>query len=175
MAKKRDFAIIDIETTGGDPKSDRITEIAVIRHNGKEVVDSFTSLVNPLMPIPHHITRITGIDNAMVADAPKFFEIAKRVVEITQDTIFVAHNVRFDYSFIQKEFRQLGYTYTRPQLCTVKLSRKVIPGYASYSLGKLCKALGIHNEARHRAWGDASATVNLLELLLEKSEQGKVL
>ncbi|MEL6626854.1 MAG: exonuclease domain-containing protein [Bacteroidota bacterium] len=172
MAKKRDFAIIDIETTGGDPKMDRITEIAIIRYNGEEVVDSFTSLVNPQMAIPPYITRITGIDNEMVKEAPKFYEVAKQIVEITQDTVFVAHNVRFDYSFIQKEFRQLAYTFTRPQLCTVKLSRKIIPGHKSYSLGNICRELGIPNEARHRAWGDASATVKLLAHLLEVSEKG---
>ncbi|MEL6134540.1 MAG: exonuclease domain-containing protein, partial [Bacteroidota bacterium] len=171
MAKNRDFAIIDIETTGGDPKVDRITEIAVIRYNGKEIVDSFTSLINPEMPIPPYITRITGIDNDMIKDAPKFYEVAKEIVEITQGTVFVAHNVRFDYSFVQKEFRQLAYTFTRPQLCTVKLSRKVIPGHKSYSLGNICRELGIPNEARHRAWGDASATVKLLEHLLMVSEQ----
>ncbi|MEO0896344.1 MAG: exonuclease domain-containing protein [Bacteroidota bacterium] len=174
MGKEKDFAIIDLETTGGDPSSDRITEIAIYRYRGGEIIDSFSSLVNPRMPIPDFITRITGIDNNMVKDAPKFYEVAKRVVEITEGAIFVAHNVRFDYSFIQKEFRQLGYTYTRPQLCTVKLSKRVLPGLKSYSLKNLCAALRIVNEAPHRAWGDAMATIKLLSHLLEQDEQNKM-
>ncbi len=168
---KRPYAIIDVETTGGDPKRDRITEIAVILFDGQEQINSFTSLVNPQMAISPYITRMTGIDNDMVKDAPHFYEIAKEVVEITQGAVFVAHNVRFDYSFIQKEFRQLGYTFTRPQLCTVKLSRRVIPGLSSYSLGNLCQELQITNERPHRAWADAEATTHLLKLLLDRDEQ----
>lgn len=160
------YTIIDIETTGGDPKVDRITEIAIYLHDGEKVIDTFVSLVNPEMPIPAFITGITGIDNEMVRSAPKFYEIAKRIVEITEGAIFVAHNVRFDYSFVQKEFRNLGYTFSRKQLCTVKLSRKLIPGHKSYSLSKLAPALGIKNEASHRAFGDATATVELFEMLL---------
>ena len=160
------YSIIDIETTGGDPKVDRITEIAIYLHDGEKVIDSYVSLVNPEMPIPEFITRITGIDNEMVREAPKFYEIARRIVEITDGAVFVAHNVRFDYSFVQKEFRTLGYTFSRKQLCTVKLSRKLIPGHKSYSLSKLAPALGIKNEASHRAFGDATATVELFEKLL---------
>lgn len=168
---KRPYAIIDVETTGGDPKRDRITEIAIMLFDGQQLIDSFTSLVNPNMAISPYITRMTGIDNDMVKDAPQFYEIAKSVVEITQGAVFVAHNVRFDYSFIQKEFRQLGYTFTRPQLCTVKLSRRVIPGLPSYSLGNLCQELQITNERPHRAWADAEATTALLKLLLDRDEQ----
>lgn len=160
-----DFVIVDVETTGGDPKSDRITEIAVIRYNGEEVTETFQSLINPEMPIPDFITGITGINNGMVAEAPKFYEIARNIVEITENAIFVAHNARFDYSFIQKEFRRLGYKFSRKQLCTVKLSRKKIPGLKSYSLGKLCTHLKIENKARHRAMGDAEATFELFQLL----------
>lgn len=164
------YAIVDIETTGGDPKSDRITEIAIYLHNGQEVIDSFVSLVNPDVPIPEFITRITGIDNEMVKNAPRFYEIARRVVEITDQAVFVAHNVQFDYAFVQKEFRSLGYTFVKKQLCTVKLSRKLLPGHASYSLGKLTQALGIVNESAHRAWADASATVKLFEILLQRQQ-----
>ncbi|MCB0851936.1 MAG: 3'-5' exonuclease, partial [Bacteroidetes bacterium] len=109
------FTIIDVETTGGDPRKDRITEIAIYRYDGNEVIESFVSLVNPEMPIPDFITRITGIDNDMVREAPRFYEIARKVVEITEDSIFVAHNARFDYSFMQKEFRRLGYRFSRKQ------------------------------------------------------------
>lgn len=165
------YSIIDIETTGGNPKVDRITEIAIFLHDGEKVIDTYTSLVNPTMPIPDFISRLTGIDNEMVREAPQFYEIAKKVVEITQGSIFVAHNVRFDYSFIQKEFRQLGYTFSRKQLCTVKLSRKLLPGFKSYSLKNLCKTLEINNEAAHRAAGDAKATTELFDLLLQKERE----
>ena len=166
------YTVIDIETTGGDPRKDRITEIAVFRYEDGEVVDQFTSLVNPCMPIPAMITRITGIDNEMVATAPRFFEIARRLVEITTDAVFVAHNVRFDYSFIQREFRNLGYTFTRKQLCTIRLSKKIMPGLKSYSLGKICKHLDIPNNARHRAEGDAMATLNPFPTAAISRQQG---
>lgn len=165
------YTIIDIETTGGDPKRDRITEIAVYRYDGQKVVDQFTTLINPEVPIPGIITHITGIDNDMVANAPRFFEVARRIVEITEGAVFVAHNVRFDYSFIQREFRNLGYTFTRKKLCTVQLSRKLMPGLPSYSLGKICTHLDISNEARHRADGDARATLELFRHLIHRDEQ----
>lgn len=161
------YAIIDIETTGTDPRRDGITEIAILLYDGKELVDSYTTLINPERPIPWEITRLTGIDNDMVKDAPKFYEIAKKIVEMTEGSIFVAHNVRFDYGFIQHAFRRLGYTYSRKQLCTVRLSRKLMPGFKSYSLGKLCARLDIPNEAAHRAMGDASATLKLFKMLTD--------
>lgn len=164
------YAIIDVETTGGDPKSERITEIAIIVHDGEQVIDQFQSLINPEMPIPDFITRVTGIDNDMVRDAPKFYEVAKQVVEITEGAVFVAHNARFDYSFIQKEFRRLGYTFTRKQLCTVKWSRKLLPQFKSHSLGNLCRELHIDNPQAHRAMSDAQATVQLFEHLLRLSK-----
>jgi DNA polymerase III subunit epsilon len=160
------YSIIDIETTGGSPKTEKITEISVFIHDGTKVTEEFTSLINPEKYIPAFITGITGITNEMVADAPKFYEIAGRIVEITEDKIFVAHNAAFDYGFICEEFRQLGYKYSRSKLCTVKLSRKIIPGLRSYSLGKLCSELNIRIKDRHRARGDAMATVKLFELLL---------
>lgn len=168
------YAIVDIETTGGDPKVDRITEIAIYLHDGEQVIDQFVSLINPEMPIPEFITRITGIDNDMVARAPRFFEVAKNIVELLDGAIFVAHNVRFDYSFVQKEFRNLGYPFSKKQLCTVKLSRKLLPGHKSYGLSKLCKDLGIPNEASHRAWGDAQATVQLFERLLQVQQGAEI-
>ncbi|MEZ4851911.1 MAG: exonuclease domain-containing protein [Bacteroidia bacterium] len=159
------FTIIDVETTGGDPRKDRITEIAIYRYDGNEVIESFVSLINPEMPIPDFITRITGIDNDMVREAPRFYEIARKVVEITEDSIFVAHNARFDYSFIQKEFRRLGYRFSRKQLCTIKYSQKVFPGMRSYSLSKLCKSLEIKGEGWHRAEADVRATLDLFKKL----------
>lgn len=163
------FAIIDIETCGGryEFRKGRITEICIIVHDGLQVVDKFSTLINPECYISTYFTGLTGITNEMVADAPKFHEVAKKIIEMTQDCLFVAHNVSFDYGFIRDEFAALGYTYKRETLCTVRLSRKLMPGKISYSLGKLCQSLGIENHARHRAEGDAMATVQLFEKLLE--------
>lgn len=163
------YTIIDIETTGGSADRDRITEIAIYKHNGAEVVDEFSTLVNPETHIPYYITEMTGISNEMVENAPRFFEVAKRIVEITEGTFFVAHNAQFDYRFVEAEFKRLGYNYSRKTLCTVKLSRKLIPGYPSYSLGNICRDLGIKIDSRHRAAGDAKATVKLFELLLKEN------
>ena len=167
------YAIIDIETTGGSPRSDKITEIAVLIHDGCKVIREFSTLVNPECRIPYHISALTGITNEMVADAPRFFEIARKLVEITQDTVFVAHNVGFDYEFIRSEFRRLGYEYKRDRLCTVRLSRKLIPGHRSYSLGRLCDDLNISINGRHRAMGDALATAKLFDLLLGRNAESQ--
>ena len=164
------YAIVDIETTGGSSRLERITEIAIFVHDGTRIIDEYTSLINPERNIPYFITSLTGITNEMVEDAPKFFEVARKIVEMTEGKVFVAHNARFDYSFIRQEFNMLGYNYKRPLLDTVALSRKLLPGHSSYSLGNLCKDLGIEISGRHRASGDAMATVRLLELLLEKDK-----
>lgn len=161
------YAVTDIETTGGAPGKGRITEIAVFIVEDNEIVDEFVSLINPEQNIPPYISRLTGITNEMVARAPKFYDVARRIVEITSDTIFVAHNASFDYNFLRREFESLGYTYTREVLCTVRWSRKIIPGYASYSLGVLCAQLGISLQDRHRAGGDAKATALLLIHLIK--------
>ncbi len=163
------FAIIDIETTGNSYKNGKITEISIIQHNGTEVTGLFTTLIHPEMDIPYFITKLTGIDNNMVKKAPKFFEVAKKIVEMTAGRTFVAHNVNFDYKFVKEEFKRLGYDYNSKTMCTVKLSRKLLPGHTSYSLGKLCDDLGIKINGRHRAEGDALATVKLFEILLEKN------
>lgn len=169
------FTIIDIETTGTVHKYGKITEIAIYVHNGERITDQFVTLINPEIDIPLYITRLTGITNQMVAGAPRFYEIARHIVELTAGRIFVAHNVNFDYNFIHEEFDRLGYTFYRKKLCTVQLSRRLFPGRPSYSLGKLCSDLGIEIEGRHRAAGDALATVKLFEKLLEKNgETGKI-
>jgi DNA polymerase-3 subunit epsilon len=162
------FAIIDIETCGGkfEFRKGRITEICIIRHDGLSVVDTFTTLINPECIINPYFIKITGITNEMVADAPRFHEVAPKILEMTEGCIFVAHNVGFDYGFIRDEFHSLGYTYKRETLCTVRLSRKLIPGRISYSLGHLCASLGIEIFGRHRAEGDAVATAQLFDLLL---------
>ncbi len=160
------YAIIDIETTGGNASRERITEIAIYIHDGIKVVNEYSSLINPECKVPPFVARLTGISDEMLKDAPKFFEVARDIVEITEDCTFVAHNAAFDYSFVKQEFLNLGYKYKRPVLCTVKMSRKLLPGHKSYSLGNLCDSLGIQVTSRHRASGDALATVKLFERLL---------
>ena len=164
------YAIVDVETTGLSPAAEKITEIAVYIHDGKEIVDEFQTLVNPEKKIPYRIVQMTGINNTMVHEAPKFYEIAKKIVELTKDKILVGHNVRFDYNFIRNEFRSLGFDFRRKTLDTVRLSRKLIPGRRNYSLSTLCDDLGIENQARHRAAGDALATAQLFDLLLSIDE-----
>jgi len=152
------YTIIDVETTG---KTNRITEISIFKFDGSEIIEEFTSLVNSEALIPDHITILTGITNEMVRNAPLFSEIAKDILKITEGTTFVAHNVNFDYNVINGEFKRLGIAFKRKKLCTVRLSRKLLPGHKSYSLGKLCKDLKIDILNRHRAKGDAEATVLL--------------
>ncbi|WP_298393242.1 exonuclease domain-containing protein [Flavobacterium sp.] len=169
------YCILDIETTGGQFNEEGITEIAIYKYDGREVVDQFISLVNPEKEIQPFVVKLTGINNAMLRSAPKFYEVAKRIIEITQDCIVVAHNSSFDYRILRTEFTRLGYDFIRPTLCTVELSKKLIPGMESYSLGKLVRALGIPVTDRHRASGDALATVKLFKLLLSKDTEKEIL
>jgi DNA polymerase-3 subunit epsilon len=164
------YAVVDIETTGNGPKGQKITEISALIFDGKKIINEFTSLVNPEQNIPAFITNLTGITNAMVRNAPKFYEIAKKVEEITKDTIFVAHNVNFDYNIIHAEFKSLGFDFKRKKLCTVRLTRKIIPGLPSYSLGNICTSENIPINGRHRAKGDAEATVELFRRLLLRDD-----
>ncbi|MBT28871.1 MAG: exonuclease [Thalassobius sp.] len=166
------YAIVDLETTGGLSEVDRITEVAIFIHDGSKIVDEFTSLVNPEREIPPFVARLTNISDEMVAEAPRFFEVAKRIIEMTENCTIVAHNASFDYNFLKHEFKMLGYDYRKNSLCTVQLSRVILPGMRSYSLGKLCKEIGIDLSSRHRAFGDARATVTLFEMLLEKGTRG---
>ena len=162
------YAIVDIETTGGSSRIEKITEIAIYQHDGEKITGEFVTLVNPERNIPYFITNLTGISNEMVEDAPRFFEVAKTIIEFTEGRTFVAHNARFDYSFIRQEFKSLGYNFKRNILDTVTLGRKLIPGHRSYSLGNICKDLNVTINGRHRAAGDALATVRLFEILKEK-------
>lgn len=160
------YAVIDVETTGLSHKTERLTEIAIVIIEEGEIVKEFSSLVNPERKIPYRITQLTGISDQMVQGAPHFYEIAKQIVELTTDCIFVAHNASFDYRFIQAEFARYEFDYQRKVLDTVKLARKLMPGFRSYSLGKLTAQLGIQIENRHRAMGDAAATARLFIMLL---------
>ena len=160
------YAIIDVETTGGNAFNEKLTEISIFQYDGNQITGQFSTLVNPERPIPFMITRLTGITDEMVREAPKFHEVAREIIEMTEGRVFVAHNANFDYNFIRQEYKRLGYSYNRKTLCTVKLSRKLIPSLRSYSLGNLCSDLGITIQNRHRAAGDAEATVKVLERLL---------
>jgi DNA polymerase-3 subunit epsilon len=168
------YAILDIETTGGKFNEEGITEIAIYKFDGESVVDQFISLVNPEKPIQEFVVKLTGISNKMLRNAPKFYEVAKRIVEITKDCILVAHNSSFDYRILTTEFSRLGFDYDRNTLCTVELSQELILDQSSYSLGKLTKSLGIPMSNRHRADGDALATIQLFKLLLEKDTEKSI-
>lgn len=165
------YAIVDIETTGGKYNEEGITEIAIYKFDGVEIVDQFISLINPEQPIQPFVVKLTGINNKMLVNAPKFHEVAKRIVEITNDCVFVAHNSEFDYRILGLEFKRLGYDFKKNTLCTVQLAKKLIPDMPSYSLGKLVRSLGIPLTDRHRASGDALATVKLFQMILAKDTE----
>jgi len=168
------YAILDIETTGGQYNEEGITEIAIYKYDGHEVTDQFISLINPEKPIQPFVVKLTGINNAMLRSAPKFYEVAKRIVEITEGCIIVAHNATFDYRVLKTEFGRLGYEFDRQSLCTVELSQKLMPEQPSHSLGKLARSLGIPVADRHRATGDAMATVQLFKMLLAKDLEKEI-
>ncbi|MBA2746789.1 MAG: GIY-YIG nuclease family protein [Flavisolibacter sp.] len=161
------YAIVDIETTGGYASANGIIEIAIKIFDGREVVEEFETLVNPHQLIPRYIQAFTGITNQMVVDAPCFEEVAEKVFTLLQGNIFVAHNVNFDYSFVKNHLDHHGYTFHAKKLCTVRLARQILPGFPSYSLGNLCHSLEIELKDRHRAGGDAQATVLLFKKMLE--------
>ncbi|MEX0274737.1 MAG: exonuclease domain-containing protein [Flavobacteriaceae bacterium] len=166
------YAILDIETTGGKYNEEGITEIAIHVFDGHKVVDRFISLVNPEREIQPFVVNLTGINNTMLRSAPKFHEVAKRIVQITENTVLVAHNAQFDYRILRTEFKRLGYEFERKTLCTVDLAKHLLPDAESYSLGKLVRSLGIPVSDRHRANGDALATLGLFKILLNK-DSGK--
>ena len=152
------YAVLDIETTGGKFNEEGITEIAIFRFDGEKIVDRFISLVNPERDIQPYVARLTGISPKMVKTAPKFPQIAKRIIEITEGAVLVAHNAQFDYRMLRTEYNRLGYDFERKSLCTVDLAKALLPDAEAYKLGKLVKSLGIAVAKRHRAEGDALAT-----------------
>ena len=162
------YTIVDLETTGGKFNEESIIEVAAYKFDGTSIKDQFISLVNPQRDIHPYVEKLTGITSKMVKTAPRFHEIAKRVVEITTDSILVAHNAQFDYRILQLEFKRLGYEFSMKSLCTVILSQELLPDQESYKLGRLSRSLGIPLKDRHRASGDALATVELFKILLEK-------
>ena len=169
------YTIIDIESTGGKFNEESIIEVAAYRFDGTSIKDQFISLVNPQRDIHPYVEKLTGITSKMVKTAPKFHEIAKRIVEITSDSILVAHNAQFDYRILQLEFKRLGYEFSMKSLCTVILSQELLPDQESYKLGRLSRSLGIPLKDRHRASGDALATVELFKILMEKDIKQEII
>lgn len=161
------YAVVDVETTGGSFKLDKVIEIGIVLIDGDKISNQFQSLIHPERSIPYQITALTGINNQMIENAPRFYEIAKHIVELTQDRIFVAHNARFDYNFLKAEFEELGFVFTRKILDTVKLSRLAFPGYKSYSLSSLIQIFNIQINDRHRALDDALATAEIFQKILQ--------
>jgi DNA polymerase-3 subunit epsilon len=168
------YAIVDIETTGGHASGNGITEIAICIHNGKKIVERYSTLVNPQRDIPVCISALTGITNDMVCGAPPFEDVAADIFHLLHNKIFVAHNVNFDHSFVRYHLAAAGYDLQCNKLCTVRLGRKILPGLPSYSLGKLCRHLNIENESRHRAGGDAEATAKLFSILLQSDKANHI-
>lgn len=169
------YTIFDIETSGGKYGEEKIIEIALYKYDGETIVDSFSTLVNPEKSIHFYVKKLTGISEKMVKRAPKFHEIAKRIVEITENSVLVAHNASFDYRMLRQEFKSLGYNFQAEILDTIPLSKALIPNQQHYSLGKLCKNLGIALLDEHRAFGDAMATLELFKLLLEKDTEKQII
>lgn len=168
------YAIVDIETTGGHAANHRITEIAIYYHDGLQITDHYKTLINPGRSIPYFITGLTGINYEMVKEAPTFADVAHEVFGWLDGRVFVAHNAQFDYSFLKKEFEDAGIGWNAKKLCTVRLSRKIIPGLHSYGLGRLAESLGIKIPDRHRAGGDALATAKIFDLLLKRDNGGVI-
>lgn len=169
------YAIVDIEGDGAPYRQESITEIAIFRFNGREIIDQFISMVNPEGPITPFVQKLTGITDKMVRTAPKFHELAKRIVEITDDAILVGHNIKFDYRMLRQSFHRLGYDFEKETIDTLPLAKELIPGESSYSLGKLTESIGIPLVDRHRASGDARATVELFKVLLDKDRDKAIL
>jgi DNA polymerase-3 subunit epsilon len=166
------YAIVDIETTGGYASANGITEVAIYVFDGNKVTEKLETLINPCQPIPRYIQSFTGITDDMVANAPKFEDVATNIFRLLNENIFIAHNVNFDYSFLKSHLLKAGHDLKSKKLCTVRLSRKIFPGFPSYSLGNLCRSLQININNRHRAGGDAEATVKVFSKLLENDKEG---
>lgn len=169
------YSIIDIESNGAGYRKESIIEVAIFRYDGHVITDQFISLVNPESEITPYVQKLTGISAKMVRTAPKFHEIAKRIIEITEGTTLVGHNIDFDYRMLRQSFKRLGYDFKINTLDTIPLAKKLIPDEGSYSLGKLCKSIGIPLIEEHRASGDARATLELFKLLKTKDNSNEII
>lgn len=159
------YVFVDIETTGISAQRGRVIEVAALRYEHGQVVREFHTLINPGSPIPGPITSLTGITTHDVADAPVFSEVAEQLWDILEGAVFVAHNVRFDYSFLKQEFLRLGKSFTPKQLCTVRLSRALYPTERRHRLSDLIARHGLSYHDRHRAYDDAAVLVQFWELI----------
>ena len=169
------YTIVDLEATGGKFNEESIIEIAIYKFDSVSITDRFISLVNPEKEIHPYVEKLTGISSKMLKTAPKFHEIAKRIIEITSESILVAHNAQFDYRILQLEFKRLGFDFSMKSICTVILSQELLSDQQSYKLGRLSRSLGIPIKDRHRASGDALATVELFKILLEKDVKQEII
>ena len=169
------YSIIDIESNGAGFRKECIIDIAIFKYDGHKIVDQFISLVNPESDITPFVQKLTNISPKMVKNAPKFHELAKRVIEITEGTTLVGHNIDFDFRMLRQSFQRLGYDFQISTLDTIPLAKKLIPDEVSYSLGKLVKSLGIPLVNAHRAEGDARATLELFKLLVSKDTENEII
>lgn len=169
------YSIIDIESNGAGYRKECIIDIAIYKYDGQRITDQFISLVNPESDITPFVQKLTNITPKMVKTAPKFHEIARRIVEITANTTLVGHNIDFDYRMLRQSFQRLGYDFKINTLDTIPLAKKLIPDEVSYSLGKLVKSLGIPLTNHHRADGDARATLELFKLLISKDTENEII
>jgi DNA polymerase-3 subunit epsilon len=167
------YVVVDVETTGGKQPQHRITEIGAVKMINGEIVDKWSSLINPQRHISSFITKLTGISNDMVKDAPLFSEVADSLSQFMQNSVFVAHNVNFDYGFFKQEYQRLDHHFVMPKLCTVREMRKQFPGLKSYSLGNLCETFDISLESHHRALCDAEAAAVLLKMIHQQQIEVK--
>lgn len=165
------FAIVDVETTGGHAAQNSMTEIAIVHHDGINIRHRYSTLLNPGRSIPFHIEQLTGINDYMVASAPTFADKAAEIEALLEGRIFVAHNVNFDYSFLKTAMETSGRRFNPVRLCSVRYARKIVPGLRSYSLANLCKHFKVHNEAAHRALGDAEATAIIFTRLFTADKE----
>ncbi len=165
------YCIVDIESSGGAFGKEAMIEIAAFRYDGDEIVDQLISLVHPHREVQPFVSKMTGITPKMLLRAPRFHEIAKRLLEITEDAVIVGHNVEFDYRILRQEYGRLGYQFERKTLDTIKLAEELMPGLKSYGLDAMCEELGLSRPHKHRAESDARATVELFEILREKDQR----
>lgn len=167
------FAVVDVETTGTSPGDGaRMTEVAVMQVDGGTLTREYSTLLDPARPIPDWVSRLTGITDEMVEDAPSFGEVASDVRSLLEDRIFVAHNASFDWRFVSEEMRRASSLLpVGPRLCTLRLARRALPDLDRRGLDALASYYGVEVEDRHRAAGDARATVTILNRLLEEAER----
>jgi DNA polymerase-3 subunit epsilon len=169
------FAVVDLETTGGSASHDRIVEVGIVWFENGSVTREYRQLINPERHIPWNVSQIHGITDAMVENQPTFPDVAEEIFDLTADRIFVAHNVQFDYGFLKESFRRCGMDFERRRICTVRFSKKLNPGQRKHSLKTLCHVYGIENERAHRALEDAKATALVLGNLLQQAGSENIL